>query len=120
MASGRQIMSWVALDDVVGAVHHALQDEGLWGPVNVTAPQPVTNRVFARTLGGVLGRPQSCRRRPSPCAWSWVARWPRRRPSQAPCVLPERLQASGYPFRYRELEPRCATCSDVIGREIEQ
>lgn len=57
IGSGRQQMSWIALDDVVGALHHALYDEGLRGPVNVTAPAPVSQAEFARTLGRVLSRP---------------------------------------------------------------
>lgn len=55
--SGDQWMSWVAIDDLVGAVHHALQEESLSGPVNVTAPEPVTNREFTKTLGRVVRRP---------------------------------------------------------------
>lgn len=57
LGTGRQWMSWIALDDAVGAVHHALVTESLAGPVNAVAPHPVTNRDFARTLGAVLGRP---------------------------------------------------------------
>ena len=57
MGDGRQWMSWVALDDVLGAVLKALTDERLSGPVNVVAPEPVTNREFAKTLGHVLRRP---------------------------------------------------------------
>jgi hypothetical protein len=55
--SGDQWMSWVAIDDLVGAVVQALRDESLAGPVNVTAPEPVTNREFTKTLGRVLHRP---------------------------------------------------------------
>lgn len=57
VGSGRQVMSWVALDDVVGALHFLLFADGLSGPVNVTAPGPVTNAEFTRTLGRVLHRP---------------------------------------------------------------
>ena len=57
LGSGDQWMSWVAIDDAVGAVHHALVNDPLSGPVNATAPEPVTNREFAATLGRVLGRP---------------------------------------------------------------
>ena len=57
LGSGDQYMSWIALDDVVGVVRHALADESLSGPVNTVAPQAVTNREFTRTLGGVLRRP---------------------------------------------------------------
>ena len=57
IGAGRQYTSWIALDDVIGAIHHALYAEHLYGPVNAVSPQPVTNRVFTRTLGRVLGRP---------------------------------------------------------------
>jgi uncharacterized protein (TIGR01777 family) len=57
IGSGRQWMSWISLDDVVGAVGHALSDESLRGPVNAVAPRPVTNAEFTRTLGRVLSRP---------------------------------------------------------------
>lgn len=57
IGSGRQWMSWVALDDVVGALHHALLTEALSGPVNTVAPNPATNAEFTRTLGRVLRRP---------------------------------------------------------------
>lgn len=57
IGSGRQWMSWISLDDTVGALHHLLQDERATGPVNLVAPGAVTNRIFARTLGRVLRRP---------------------------------------------------------------
>ena len=55
--SGKQWMSWIALADEVGAIMHALGTDTLHGPVNLTAPQPVTNAEFAQTLGRVLHRP---------------------------------------------------------------
>jgi len=57
LGSGDQYMSWIDLDDLVALVHHALHDEELRGPVNGTAPHPVTNSTFTSTLGRVLGRP---------------------------------------------------------------
>lgn len=57
VGSGEQYMSWIALDDVVGAINHALLIEDLSGAVNTVAPNPVTNREFTKTLGEVLGRP---------------------------------------------------------------
>ncbi len=56
LGSGRQVMSWVGVDDAAAAVLHALRRPELAGPVNVTAPEPVTNRVFTKTLARVLGR----------------------------------------------------------------
>ncbi len=57
LGPGTQYFSWIALDDVVGAVLAALADDRLSGPANATAPHPVTNREFTATLGRVLRRP---------------------------------------------------------------
>ena len=57
MGSGEQFWSWVGIDDVIGACHHALCTATLSGPINVTAPSPVTQREFARVLARVLHRP---------------------------------------------------------------
>lgn len=57
VGSGRQVMSWIALDDLVGAIHHAVFTSTLRGPVNATAPAPVTSAEFGQALGAVLGRP---------------------------------------------------------------
>lgn len=61
IGSGRQWMSWISLDDVVGGIKYALLNqtggEGLKGPVNFVAPNPVTNAEFTETLGNVLSRP---------------------------------------------------------------
>lgn len=56
LGSGEQWQSWIHIDDEVGAIVHLLTSD-LSGPVNLTAPNPVTNAVFADTLGSVLGRP---------------------------------------------------------------
>jgi uncharacterized protein (TIGR01777 family) len=57
LGNGKQWISWVALDDVLAALLHAARTATLSGPVNVVAPQPVTNAEFTRTLGRVLQRP---------------------------------------------------------------
>lgn len=57
LGTGRQWMSWIHRDDVVGLVLAALTSADYRGPVNATAPTPVTNREFAQTLGRVLARP---------------------------------------------------------------
>jgi uncharacterized protein (TIGR01777 family) len=103
LGSGRQYMSWIALDDVVGVVQHALRSTDLSGPVNTSAPEPVTNKDFARTLGRVLRRPALL---PVP---PLVLRlmfgefadegllWGQR-------AVPAKLAASGHSFRFPELE----------------
>lgn len=57
LGHGRQFMSWIALDDLLEVISHALADERLSGPVNAVSPQPVTNREFTEALGRVLRRP---------------------------------------------------------------
>ena len=57
VGSGDQYWSWVSLDDVTGAIEHAIVTDGLAGPVNVAAPDPPRNRDFVKALGRSLGRP---------------------------------------------------------------
>jgi uncharacterized protein (TIGR01777 family) len=57
IGSGRQWMSWIALDDVVGGIRFMIRDQFVNGPVNFVAPNPVTNAEFTKTLGNVLSRP---------------------------------------------------------------
>jgi uncharacterized protein len=101
--TGRQWMSWISLDDVIGAVHHALFTDALAGPLNVVGPAPVTNREFSHLLGRVLGRPAVL---PVPgivlrllfgeMADGTVLSSAR--------VLPDGLRATGYQFRHPSLE----------------
>jgi len=57
IGTGDQWMSWVSLEDLVGLFHFLIYAEGLSGPVNATAPEPLTNRDFTKVLGKVLKRP---------------------------------------------------------------
>lgn len=57
IGDGKQWMSWIALDDVVGGIEFALTNDSLEGPVNFVAPNPVTNAEFTKTLGSALSRP---------------------------------------------------------------
>jgi uncharacterized protein len=103
VGTGKQYMSWIALDDVLGVIQHALSTEALQGPVNVVAPQAVTNREFTTTLGKVLRRPT---RLPLP---AFAARLLFGEMADALLlastrVAPVRLVASGYTFQYPELE----------------
>jgi uncharacterized protein (TIGR01777 family) len=103
IADGSQWMSWISLDDAVGAVLHLLSTDTLRGAVNTTAPEPVTNRDFTRALGRVLGRPTPF---PVPAA---VLRLVLGEMADSTLltsarVLPSRLLESGYRFRYPDLE----------------
>src|ERR1700682_220278 len=57
VGSGKQYISWVAIEDAVDAIKLALSNESFRGPVNIVSPNPVTNEVFTKTLGHVLSRP---------------------------------------------------------------
>lgn len=112
IGSGRQYMSWIALDDLLGVVHHLLDRADLEGPVNAAAPEPVTNAVFTKTLGRVLGRPTVA---PVP---AFALRLALGEMADAALlsstrVRPERLQASGYRFRFPDLE---GALRHVLGR----
>ncbi len=102
LGSGRQYWSWIALDDVLGGIVHAIETPQLSGPVNFVSPTPMSNREFARTLGRVLDRPALF---PAPAG---ALRWAVGEMADALLlassrVLPEKLAASGYEFRFSSL-----------------
>ena len=102
MGSGKQYWSWIALDDVVGAIQFALENDSLRGPVNLVSPQPARNQDFVRALGEVLHRPTIF---PLP---AWVARIALGEMADAAIlgsarVEPAKLQAAGYRFVHRDL-----------------
>lgn len=102
VAGGRQYMPWVHLDDVVGAILFALDNQTAAGPLNVTAPEPVTNRDFSHALGRVLRRPAFA---PVPALavkalygeMAMIVTTGQR-------ALPKRLTELGYDFRRADLE----------------
>jgi uncharacterized protein (TIGR01777 family) len=103
VGSGQQYMSWIALADVIGIIKQAIKDESLSGPVNVVAPNPVTNLEFTKTLGRVLSRPTVF---PVP---AFALRLAFGEMADAALlaserVEPERLKEAGYIFEYPELE----------------
>jgi uncharacterized protein (TIGR01777 family) len=103
IGSGRQWMSWITLDDVVGCIVHALASDSLHGPVNAVTPYPVTNYVFTKTLGRVLWRPTVF---PMP---SFMARLAFGEMADelllaSTRVFPQALVASNYCFLYGDLE----------------
>ena len=57
IGSGKQWFSWIHRDDIVGIIKYALENKSISGPVNLTAPQPVTNKEFSSALGRALSRP---------------------------------------------------------------
>jgi uncharacterized protein len=102
VAGGRQYVPWVHMDDVIGAILFCLDTETASGPVNVTAPEPVTNRELSRTLGRVLRRPAFA---PVP-AFAVKALYGEMAMivTTGQRVVPGRLMELGYEFREPDLE----------------
>ena len=102
VAGGRQYVPWIHLDDVVGALLFALDNDALRGPVNVTAPEPVTNKELSRTLGRVLHRPAFA---PVPAlAVKTLYGEMASIVTSGQRAVPARLQELGYEFRQPDLE----------------
>lgn len=102
LGNGRQWMPWIHMDDVVAVFMRLIADDSLSGPFNVTAPQPQTNRDFARTLGRVLQRPVLLR------IPGWAVRLMvgemARLYLTGQKVVPRRLLEAGYDFKYPQLD----------------
>jgi uncharacterized protein len=103
LGSGRQYISWIHRLDVIEMIRWIIETPAVNGPVNATAPYPVTNREFSRALGHALRRPSLL---PAP-AFALKAMFgelagPLLLEGQR--VLPTRAQAHGYHFRYPEID----------------
>jgi len=110
---GNQFMSWISLDDLLGAILHCLATEDIRGPVNAVAPTPVRNRDFTRVLGTVLRRPALL---PAPAKVLKLALG-----ELADELLlaslrvdPGRLRSTGYEFLYPEVE---SALRHMLGKE---
>jgi uncharacterized protein (TIGR01777 family) len=102
--SGRHWHSWITIDDEIRAIVHLLASE-VSGPVNLTAPEPVTNRELMSTLGRVLGRPVWL---PAPKLPLRVALGRERADTllfEGQRVMPQVLLGDGFVFTHPELEP---------------
>ena len=100
---GRQWWSWVAIEDAMGAVRRALEDDAIRGPVNVVSPEPVTAREFARSLGRVLSRPAVA---PAPAMLLGLAfgEMAREVLLASQRVEPARLRSAGFQFQRPTLD----------------
>jgi len=103
IGSGRQYMSWIALDDVTSAILFALENDGLRGPVNLVGPSPVRNDEFVRALGRQLHRP-TIFPLPEFVVRNLFGEMGQELLLTSVRALPAKLQASGYRFRYHRLE----------------
>lgn len=104
LGNGAQYMSWIALDDVLGAIYHALATQEVQGPVNAVAPHPVTNREFTKTLGRVLRRP-TLFPMPGFAARLLFGEMADELLLASMRVQPSALLGTGYDFRFPTLEP---------------
>src|SRR5262249_32624896 len=110
VSSGRQWVSWVHHEDMVGLILLALDNAQATGPLNGTAPQPVTNREFAKALGRVMGRPSFM---PTPrfmlrVVLGGVAQVV----TTGQRVVPKKALALGYQFKFPEID---GALRDVLG-----
>lgn len=99
---GTQWVSWITLDDEIGATLHCLDDDSVAGPVNLVAPHPVTNADFASTLGSVLRRPTFIIPLTGPrvLLGSELATALLRTSQRVAC---QKLTATGYEFKHSDL-----------------
>lgn len=103
VGSGKQYISWVSIDDAVGAVKVALNDESIRGPLNVVSPNPVTNEIFTKALGHVLSRPTALAM-PAFAARLAFGEMADEMLLVSQRVIPKRLVQAGYEFQQPELE----------------
>jgi hypothetical protein len=103
IGSGKQFMSWITRDDLLAVILHALRTETLRGPVNAVAPSPVTNAEFTRALGRILVRP-TLFPVPAFAARLVLGQMGEELLLASARVEPARLRATGFRFRFPELE----------------
>jgi uncharacterized protein len=110
VAGGRQYVPWIHLDDVVGGLVHCLDHEAASGPVNLTAPNPVTNAELSRALGRALSRPAIL---PVPAvAIKLLYGEMAEIVTTGQRAIPAKLSDTGYTFRHPEIGP---ALGDVLG-----
>ena len=103
LGSGRQYMSWIAMDDFNAAVNYILANKLLSGPVNLCAPNPVTNREFTKTLNRILKRP-TLFRMPSFMLSAVLGEMGKEELLYSSRTVPKKLMVSGFEFRYPDIE----------------
>jgi len=102
LGSGKQFMSWIALQDIIRAFYFILENEALSGAVNLVSPNPVSNFEFTKTLGKALGRP-TIFRVPSFILRLTAGQMADELLLSSAKVFPERLIKAGFEFEQKEL-----------------
>ena len=109
LGSGRQLFSWIALEDVVGAIHFALRTSSFQGVANLTAPEPVTNAAFTHVLGRVLHRP-TVASVPATVIRAVFGEMGQESVLSGANVVPRALLDAGFRFRWSGLEDALRFC----------
>ena len=104
IGSGEQYMSWITLDDHLGAIRHLLTAESVSGPVNLTAPEPATNTEFTRALGAALHRPTLLPTPLLPLKAVYGGELVDTLLVEGQRVLPRVLEANGYAFGAADID----------------
>jgi uncharacterized protein (TIGR01777 family) len=112
IASGSQYMSWISIDDVIGALYHLMASPDIEGPVNLVAPHSVTNMEFTRVLARIFSRP-AIFTVPAFVIKMMFGEMGNEIPLSSTRVTPSRLVESGYTFRHPLLEDALA---HVLGK----
>lgn len=112
IGSGKQFMSWIAIDDLVRIIIHTLKTDSLDGPTNAVAPNPVTNREFTKTLGRALRRP-TVLPMPAFAARLALGEMADELLLASARVVPSKLLASGFVFHHPDLE---SALTDLLGK----
>lgn len=102
IGDGRQYVSWIALDDLVGAIRHAMDNDSVEGAMNVGSPNPMTNAEYTKVLGDVLGRPTVVPL-PAPAARIMLGEIADALLLSSARMEPKVLENTGYTFRHPEL-----------------
>jgi uncharacterized protein (TIGR01777 family) len=113
LGDGKQYISWIAIDDLVRAIAHAIVTESLNGPANAVSPNPVQNAEWTEILGKVLGRP-TLLAMPAPLVRLIFGEMADALLLASQRVEPRRLLASGFTFEFPDLEP---ALRHVLGME---
>ena len=103
IGKGMQWISWIHVDDLVGIILYCIDNESLQGPINGTAPEPVTNKVFAKTLGKVLKRPTFFPM-PEVVIKLLMGQMGEELLLAGKKVLPEKVIKAGYKFKFEQVD----------------
>ncbi len=102
MGNGKQWMSWIHMDDIIGIIRYAVEHDRIHGAINATAPHPVTNKTFSRILGKALKRPAII---PMPAFMLklMMGQMAEELLLSGQRVIPQKMLDSGYSFTFEKL-----------------